>query len=201
MKISVTSPSEWFISAQWVHDSTSSNSLFLIGSLKTGDTTDILSNKLRINLNESTKTIEKGEVISLSNPSKEDATQMTEQKQARLEVLKKTIPPPSRTGPVLNTDVSNATLTKYECEGDSPIRLMQGKESSVDVQQETFAHDGSFRNFITITDIIISKKPVVLPEILTQKRSAPAEKPISIAQVHVQYQWTMVNGLNVKMPK
>jgi hypothetical protein len=188
MKISVASSSEWFISAQWAHDSTSSNTLFIVGSVKTGDTSNILSSKLRINLNEATKTIEKGEVISLSNHATEDTTQITEQQQARLSELKKNVPPPNRTGPVIDTKVSTGTTGKYECEGDSSILMMQGKESSADVEQEISSRDGGFRNFITITDIIISKKPVVLPEILNQKRSAPAEKPIGITQVQVQYQ-------------
>ncbi|CAF3722786.1 unnamed protein product, partial [Rotaria sp. Silwood1] len=189
MKIPIMSSSEWFISAQWTHDPTSNNTLFLVGNLKTGDTSNILSNKLRIHLNESTKTIEKGEVIPLSNQSNEDATQMAAQTQVRLDELKKTIPSPSRTGPVLDTKVPIAKIYKHECAGDSPILIIQGKESSVDVEQEIFARDDSFRNLITITDIIISKKPVVLPEILTHKRSAPAEKPIAIAQVQVHYQW------------
>jgi hypothetical protein len=82
--------------------------------------------------------------------------------------------------------------------------VMQGKESSPEVEQELSARDGGFRNFITITDIIISKKPVVLPEILNQKRSAPAEKPIGIAQVQIQYQrhdgkWVECQDANIEM--
>jgi hypothetical protein len=190
MKIPGTSSSEWFISAQWVHDSISSSTLFLIGSLKTGDSTDIQSEKLRINLNESTKIIEKGEVTSLSTHSKEDASQIAAQTQSRLEELKKKVPPPIRTGPVLDTNVSSAKVEKHECEGDSSIRIIQGKDSSVEIEQEMSAHNGSFRNFVTVNDIIISKKPVGLPQLLGQKpKAAAVEKPVAIAHVAVQYQW------------
>jgi hypothetical protein len=188
MKIPLTSPSEWFINVQWMHDFTSSNTLFLIGSLKTGDRTDTRSEKLRINLRESTKTIERGEVIPLSTHSKEDTTQIVVPPQVHLDELKKTIPPPIRTGPVHATSISPVKINKYECEGDSSICMIQGNDSSVELEQESSTRDGKFRNFVTITDLIISKKPVVLPEILMQKRSTPAEKPIAIAHVQMQHQ-------------
>jgi hypothetical protein len=76
----------------------------------------------------------------------------------------------------------------HECEGDSAIRMIQGSESSVEMTQEMHARDGSFRNFVSITHIIMSKKPIILPEILTNKRSIPVDKPISIVRVNVQYQ-------------
>jgi hypothetical protein len=46
MKIPVASLSEWFISAQWMHDPMSSNTLFLVGSVKTGESKNVQSKKL-----------------------------------------------------------------------------------------------------------------------------------------------------------
>ena len=188
MKISQVSPAEWFLSAQWEHDPTSNNSLFLVSSLKTGGSTEVRSDKIRVILNESMKQIEKGEIIALSKSSQEDGNQNSKQIQTRLDVLKMAIPPPNRTGPVLDTNVPTTQIQKYEDEGDSSLRISQGNESYANIQQDVFEHTGHCRHFVTISDIIISKKSTELPEILSQKRSAPAEKPISISQVSVQYQ-------------
>jgi hypothetical protein len=111
------------------------------------------------------------------------------QTQVSLEKLKKTIPPPSRTGPVLDNNIPTAKIEKHECEGDSSIRMTQGKQSSVEVSQELSTSTNTLLNSVAITDIIISKKSIVLPEILTHKRSAPADKPITITEAHIQYQW------------
>jgi hypothetical protein len=189
MKIPETSSSDWFIDVQWAHDTTANNLLYLIGRLKTADTTQILSKKIQIKLNESTKTIEKGEIITLSDQSKEDIMPIIAQTQVSLEKLKETIPPPSRTGPTLDTNIPTGKIEKHECEGDSSIRMTQGKQSSVEVSQKLSTNANTLMNTVTITDIIISKKSIVLPEILTHKRSAPADKPITITEAHIQYQW------------
>jgi hypothetical protein len=185
MKVSETSSCDWFVEAKWKHDSASNNTLLLIGNLKTGDTTSIKTGTLRINLNESTKMIDNWEVIDLSNEV-EDNNHISEQ--ARLNQLKELIPSPKRTGPTLNTTITSGKLDTHECEGDSAILMMRGDESFVEISQEMYAHDGIFHNFINITHVIISKKPVILPEILTHKRSIPVDKPISIVRVNVQYQ-------------
>ncbi|CAF0809610.1 unnamed protein product [Adineta steineri] len=187
MKISETLSSDWFVEAKWEQDSDANNTILLIGNLKTDDMTEIQSGKLRINLDESARTIEKWEVIDVSDEAK-DNNSTIEQEQARFNELKDFIPPPKRTGPNLDITTTPNQIEMHECEGDSTIRMIQGDESSVETTQEMFARNGSFYNYVTFTSIIISKKPVVLPEILTQKRTAPVEKPISIVRMNVQHQ-------------
>ena len=201
MKIPLMPSSEWFISAQWVRDSASTSTLFLVGSLKTGDDTGVQSKKLRINLNESTKTIEKGEVTSLSTHSKEDPNEAAAETQILLDELKKKIPPPSRTGPTIKTNDPSVRMEKQECVGDSPLRMSQGADSTVEMEQEFSARNGSFRNYITITDILISQKSILLPQILGQQSKKSAEKPMAIAQVDVQYQWHDGKWLNCQEAK
>lgn len=202
MKIPRTSSSDWFINAQWEHDSAPNTSiLFLVGSLKTGDDTDIQSKKLRINLNESTKTIEKGEVTSSSTDAKQNTDEQATETRMLLEELKKKIPPPSRTGPVIKINDPTIKMEKQECVGDSPLRIVQGADSVVEMEQEITARNGTFRNLITITDILISQKSALLPQILGQQSKKSAEKPMAIAQVNVQYQWHDGKWLNCQDAK
>ncbi|UJR32613.1 hypothetical protein I4U23_020073 [Adineta vaga] len=186
MRVSETSPFEWFIEAIFEQDFTTDNTLILKGNLRAGDMTQIKTGTLRISLNKNTKTIEHWEVTHLSIES-DDLSHTTEQELSRLNQLKDLVSPPKRTGPTIDTTVLPTKIDTYECDGDSVLRIVQGN-ASVEMAQDTHARDSNFRNFITITNLIISKKPVVLPEILNHKRSTPAEKPISIVRVNVQYQ-------------
>ncbi|CAF1107243.1 unnamed protein product [Adineta ricciae] len=65
-------------------------------------------------------------------------------------------------------------------------------------------HDSNVCNFVTLTNLVLSKKSIALSEILNQKRSTPVEKPVSIVRVNVQYQrqdgkW--IDCLNAKITK
>ena len=134
-------------------------------------------------------TIQKGEVTRLSGDTNDGKT-LTDQQRQRLKELTSKIPPPKRTGPQI-TPVKNDSLklSKYECEGESSIRMACGNTNTINVVQDLrAAEDGTFNQYFVITHVIFSKKSLVLPEILQQKRSAPADKPISVANVKVFYQ-------------
>ena len=188
MKISGTDPSNWFISAEWERESTGSDArLYLQGQLKANATSEIQKGRFRLDLNRESKTVERWEVLQLSHPTPSDEFP-TSLDPARLKELKRTIPPLKRTGPVLDTSVITDKLQMYESQGDSAIQMMQGTGSSVEMKQGRSNGDGTFRQFVSITHIIISKKQSILPEILTQKQTKLVEKAISVARINVQYQ-------------
>ena len=186
MKISGATPSNWFISAEW-ESSGSGETLFLLGQLKADETSEIHKGRVRLDLNRKHTTIEHWEVMQLSHPTQADDFP-TEIEPARLNELKSTIPPLKRTGPVLDTSVITNKLQIYESQGDSAIQMMQGTGSSVEMTQQYYSRNGSFRQFVSITHIIISKKQTVLPETLTQTQTQPVERAISVARINVQYQ-------------
>jgi len=147
---------------------------------------EVSSNKLHIILDSSHMCIKKGEIIHLSGESNDNPT-LTDQ---RLKELKSKLPPPKRTGPQINLNMNdNPKLSKHECEGESLIRMTFGNTNTINTYQDRDASDdGMFGQNFVITHIIFSKKPLVLPEILQQKRSTPADKPISVANLTVFYQ-------------
>jgi len=63
-----------------------------------------------------------------------------------------------------------------------------GNTNTVTTYQDLDSRDGTFGQHFLITHIILSQKPLVLPEILNQKRSAPVDKPVSVASLTVVYQ-------------
>jgi hypothetical protein len=133
--------------------------------------------------------IEKGEITRLSGETN-DGTILTDQQRQRLKELTANLPPPKRTGPKINLN-NNETLklTKHECEGESSIRMAYGNTNTVTTYQDIDSRaDGTIRQYFVITQIIFSKKQLVLPEILNQKRSTPADKPVSVAILTVFYQ-------------
>ena len=147
MKISGTTPSNWFISAEWEQESTGSNeTLFLLGQLKADETSEIHKGRVRLDLNEKNITIEHWEVMQLSHPTPTNDFP-TEIDPTRLTELKSTIPPLKRTGPVLDTSAITNKLQIHESHGDSAIQMMQGTGSSVEMTQEYFSRNGSFRQF------------------------------------------------------
>jgi hypothetical protein len=130
--------------------------------------------------------IQKGEIIHLSGESNDNPT-LTDQ---RLKELQSKLPPPKRTGPQINLNMNdNFKLSKHECEGESSIRMTFGNTNAINTYQDRDAsNDGMFSQNFVITHVIFSKKSLVLPEILQQKRSTPADKPISVANLTVFYQ-------------
>lgn len=133
--------------------------------------------------------IKKGEITHLLGDTN-DGTTVTEQQVKRLKELALKLPPPKQTGPHITlNETQNLKLAKYECEGDSLIRMIYGNTNTVSVFQDTrITENQTFRQFFVITHIIFSKKSTVLPEILQQKRTAPIEKPVSVANLSVLYQ-------------
>ena len=183
------SAAEWFIETKWEYDTVSNKDLFVVCNMKVGSNDEASSSKLHLRLDHSRMQIEKGEVTRLSQETN-DGTTLTDQQRQRLKELTANIPPPKRTGPQINLNVNdNLKLSKHECEGESTIRMSVGNTNTVNTYQGSQSSDDKtiYQNFV-ITHIIFSKKPVVLPEILQQKRSAPADKPVSVANLTVFYQ-------------
>jgi hypothetical protein len=178
-----------FLESKWEYDTVSSKDLFIICNLKIGSSDQVVSNKLHILLDQSRMRIQKGEIINLSGEVN-DGTVITDQKRQRLKELASKLPPPKRTGPqiVPNTN-ANLKLTKHECEGESSIRMAYGNTNTVTTYHDVYASDdGIFNQHFVITHIVFSKRPLVLPEILNQKRSAPVDKPVSVVNLTVFYQ-------------
>jgi phage anti-repressor protein len=184
-----TSTNDWFLEAKWEYDTVSNKDLFIICNLKVASNDEVYSNKLHIHLDHSRLQIEKGEVTRLSGEINDGKT-LTDQQRQRLKELTSKLPLPKRTGPQINLPTDdNFKLTKHECEGESSIRMACGNTNTINTyQDQKAAGDGTFYQYFFITHIIFSKKPLVLPEISQQKRSAPADKPISVANLTVFYQ-------------
>jgi hypothetical protein len=67
--------------------------------------------------------------------------------------------------------------------------MAYGNTNTVTTYQDLGSREeGTIRQHFIITHIIFSKKPLVLPEILNQKRSTPVDKPVSVASLIVFYQ-------------
>jgi hypothetical protein len=133
--------------------------------------------------------IEKGEVAVLSADTN-DGTTLTDEQRQRLKELASKLPPSKRTGPQIDINIAkNLKITKYECEGESSIRMSYGNTNTVTTMQDIRSTDNTnVRQHFVITHIIFSKKPSALPEILQQKRTAPVDKPVSVASLTVLYQ-------------
>ena len=188
MKIGGTDPSNWSIGAEWESNlSGSEDKLFLLAQLRADQTSELQKGRVRLDLNRKTRSIDRWEVMQLSHSTQPDNLP-TDLDSTRLNALKSAIPPAKRTGPVIDTSIITDKLQSYESQGDSAIQMMQGMGSSVGMVQEQSRRDGTFRQLISISHVIISKKQIILPEILTQKQSKLVEKPISVARIHVQYQ-------------
>ncbi|CAF1083216.1 unnamed protein product [Adineta steineri] len=188
MEFNPPSPAKWFLECQWDYDADSNTCLFIICSLKIGSSDDIWFGKLQILLDQSRMCIEKGEITHLSGGI-HDGTILTTEQCQRLKELVATIPPPKRTGPEISTDTpQNLKLTKYECEGVSSLLMVYGNTNTVQMDQTSSAVEGNFLQRFTITSIVFSKKPTMLPEILGRKRTEPGDKPISVTNLTVYYQ-------------
>ena len=181
------SPVDWFVESKWDYDPVSNRTLFVVCTVKIGSDDKVYSNRLRLHLDESS--IRKGDIECLSDDIV-DASVLTDKQRSRLEELAKHIPPPKRTGPEISLR-SNETLklVKHECEGESSIRMSVGNTNTVVASQDGRASSEKvFRQYVTITHIIFSKKPTILPEILQQKRTGPVEKPVSAMNIILLYQ-------------
>jgi hypothetical protein len=67
--------------------------------------------------------------------------------------------------------------------------MAYGNTNTVDTYQDMRStEETTIRQHFIITHIIFSKRPLVLPEILQQKRSTPVDKPVSVANLTVLYQ-------------
>jgi hypothetical protein len=178
----------WFIEAKWEYDSDLNTVLFLICSLKVDSSEQIWSTKLQLLLNESSMCIEIGKIIALSCIAVNDDI-LTDQRRKRLKELASLIPPPKRTGPEIdvNTDVKKK-ITKYECEGESLVRMAYGSTNTVTAHQDSYSSDGTFRQHFVITHINFLKKTSDVSHVLDQNNPATADQPISVAQLAVFYQ-------------
>ena len=170
----------WFIEAKWEYDS-SERILFLICSLKIGSSEQIWSTRIQLLLDESQVCIEKGEISYLSGESI-DANKLTEKQIERLQQLASNLPPPKRSGPEIDIDKdANKTITKHECEGESPIHIAYGSTNIVKTYQDTHSSaNGTFRQHFVITHINFVKN--------SSDASTSTEKPISIVNIAVRYQ-------------
>lgn len=186
---SSTSPADWFVEAKWDYDTVSNKDLFIVCCLKVASNEEVYSEKLHLHLDHSRMRVEKGEATRLSG-EKNDGTGLTEQQRQRWKELTSKLPSAKRTGPQINQNINeNLKLSRYECEGESAIRMAYGNTNVVNTYQDLHNDgNGTLRQHFVITHIIFSKKPLVLPEILQQKRAAPADKPISVASLTVFYQ-------------
>ena len=180
---------EWFLEAKWNYDQVSNDNLFLLCYFKIGSTDVIYSNKLRLILDSSRLQIEKGDLEVLSGAG-HDSSSLTDEQRSRLKELAEQIPSAKRSGPEISLQrMTSAKVSKHECEGESSIRMACGNTNTVVSYQNMMGSEEKlFRQDFTITHIIFSKKPTVLPEILQQKRSTPVEKPISVTHLTVVYQ-------------
>ena len=179
---------EWYIETKWEYDASSNNDLFIICNLKVASNDEVCSNKIHVILDLSQMRIEHGEITRLSGETN-DRT-LNDQQRQRLKELTAKLPPSKRTGPQINLNLNETPKSsKYECEGESSIRMACGNTNVIQTYQErNMSDDGKFGQFFVITHIIFSKKPLVLPEILQQKRAAPADKPVSITSLTMFYQ-------------
>ena len=185
--ISRLEDTDWFLEAQWNYE----KELSIICNIKIGAEDQIYSNKIHIQLNQNEKQIEQGEIISLSNETNDQQTTRTEQQQKRLKELIANLPPPQRSGPQISIrpPSANVKLSKYDCEGESSIRMAVGNTNKITIYQNNRENNEEFfHQEFKISHIIFSKKSQTLPEILQQKRSQPADKPVSVMNVAVLYQ-------------
>ena len=184
-----SSDDDWFVEARWSYDSVSSEHLALLCQLKVASSETIFSNKLNLNLDATKLQIGKGDLEILS-ASEDDGSTLTEERRARLNELQASIPPAKRAGPEIDLQrATSAKINRHECEGESSVRMACGNTNTILPYQSILSSEEKIlRQEITLTHIIFSKKPTILPEILQQKRSAPAEKPISVTSLALFYQ-------------
>lgn len=178
----------WFIESKWEYDVNSNKDLFIICSLKVASSDEIYSNKIHVILDLTKMKIEQGEITRLSGSVNDG--KLTDQQRELFKELTAKLPSVKRTGPQINPQINEMPkLSKYECEGESAIRMAYGNADMINTCQDRHMDDeGTFGQNFVITHVIFSKKPLVLPEILQQKRTAPVDKPVSIANLTVVYQ-------------
>ncbi|CAF1060169.1 unnamed protein product [Adineta ricciae] len=188
MEFEPASSSDWFIECKWDYEQDSNTSLFIVCNFKVSSSDEVWSAKLQLILDHSRQRIEKGQLILLSGESGDGST-LTNQQRQRIKELAAKLPPPIRTGPQIACSAPQTLkLTKHECEGDSLVRMANGNTNAVLPEQSESSTPGMFLQHFTITHIVFSKKPIILPEILNQKRSQAVDKPITVAHVSVLYQ-------------
>lgn len=179
----------WFLEARWHYNSTSNDNLAVLCQLKVVSNETIVSNKLNLVLDVKRFEIRKGDLEILSG-SDNDASILTDEQRTRLKQLQESIPPAKRVGPEISFQrPTSAKLNKYECEGESTVRMSCGNTNTLMAYQDlSNREENIFRQEFTLTHIIFSKKQIILPEILQQKRSTPAEKPVSVTHLSILYQ-------------
>ncbi|CAF0783264.1 unnamed protein product [Rotaria sp. Silwood1] len=178
----------WFIEVKWEYDSVSNTCLFLICSLKISSNEQIWSNKLHILLDEVRMCIEKGEIIYMSGETNDDDI-LSEQQRECLKELASNIPLPKRIGPEIDINRDrNKKITKYDCEGESLIRMTYGSTNTVTAYQDLrSSEDGTFCQYFTITHITFSKKLSNLSDVLYQEHKESTDKHISVVNLTVFY--------------
>lgn len=146
---------------KWDYHSTSDSILYLICSLKIGSSKQIWSDKLELLLDQSRMIIEKTAIEHLSG-EEIDENSLTEEQVERLKELTANIPSAKHSGPDLDLNEHvDKTLSKYECQGDSTIRLAYGSTNTVRTYQDTFASaDGTFDQYFIITHINFSRTDI-----------------------------------------
>ena len=157
--------------------------------MKIATSEEICVNQLSLHLDAARLRITRGETKVLSSILA-DSSVLTAEQLTRLQVLAKSLPPSKRTGPeIALSRTSSARLSKYECEGDSSVRLSTGSSNVVQACQcQLGVEEFAIRQELTITHLVLSKKQLILPEILQQKRAGPVDKPVSVLEVAVLYQ-------------
>lgn len=178
----------WFIEAKWEFDPVARSSVFLICSLKVGSKEQIWSNKLRILLNSTRMCIEKGELMYLSGKPNDD-DMLTDQQKERLKELASQIPLPKRIGPEIDINQDrDKKITKYECEGESLVRMVYGSTNTVTTYQDIrTSEDRTFRQHFIITHINFSKKLDNTLDTTNQQHSTFNDRPISVTNITVLY--------------
>lgn len=173
----------WFIEAKWEYDRDSQKSLSLICSLKLGASEEIWSNKLKLFLDESQMSIERGELTRVSD-GVNDGNALTDQQRKRLEELASNIPPAKYTGPQIDVEKdANKTITKHECQGKSTVQMAYGNTNKVIASQAySRREDGTFQQTFTITHINFSQAST------DEQSETSARKPLSVVDVNVFYQ-------------
>lgn len=178
----------WFIEAKWEYDSISDDSLFLICNLKLGSDEHIWSYRLHLLLDETRMCIKKDKIIHLSDQNTAH-DKLINQRRERLEELASKIPLAKREGPEIDINQHrDKTITKYECEGNSLVRMTYGSTNTVTVYQDLHvSDDGTFLQHFVITHITFSKKLSDPSDILHKEHLASINRPISVVNLTVFY--------------
>ncbi|CAF0738278.1 unnamed protein product [Adineta steineri] len=182
----VSESSAWFGEANWEYDSVSPTILFIVCSVKVGSNDQLWSSKLSIILDRHCMRIRKGDLTHLASNEEE----LKKQQYAYYKDLVEQLPPPKRTGPEIPiTKIQSQEVVTYECEGDSVVRMHCGNKNTIITKQEHgFRDDETFLQYFTITNIVISRDPSIVPNISQQKHSVSTNNRLSITRFVVMYQ-------------